>query len=319
MKPTRGVDLPGISLARPTPLAELVGLHGGIADRGAERIVLVRVAPITTAGEGDLAPLLSRKYLDIALESRAALLVSAELADALPEGRRWVHEHASYALAGLLETVDDRPRSDAREAAHIEEGALVADDARIGPGAVVLAGAVIGEGCRVEPNAVIYGRVVLGARVSVGAGAVIGRPGFGWAFGPQGALRRMPQLGGVVVEDDVEIGPLATIDSGTLAPTRLGMGARIDAHVHIAHNVNVGKGTIVAAQSGFAGSVEIGPSVAIGGQVGIADHVVVGEGARIAAKSGVIGDIPRGATVAGYPAVDRLRWLRGMARLLRRG
>jgi UDP-3-O-[3-hydroxymyristoyl] glucosamine N-acyltransferase len=158
--------------------------------------------------------------------------------------------------------------------------------------------------------------VRIGARVVVGAGAVIGRPGFGWATGPRGEVTRIPQLGGVWIEDDVEIGPLVTIDAGTLAPTVVGRGAKLDAHVHVGHNVAVGPGALVAAQSGFAGSVRIGARVRVGGQAGVADHARVGEGAQIAAKAGVIGDIPAGAIVAGYPAVNRARWLRGVARML---
>jgi UDP-3-O-[3-hydroxymyristoyl] glucosamine N-acyltransferase len=116
-----------------------------------------------------------------------------------------------------------------------------------------------------------------------------------------------------VIEDDVVIGPLSTVDAGTLAPTRIRRGAKLDAHVHVGHNTEIGEGAIIAAQCGFAGSVKIGRGVLVGGQAGIADHVVVGDGARIAGKSGVIGDVPPGATVAGYPAVPRMRWLRALA------
>jgi UDP-3-O-[3-hydroxymyristoyl] glucosamine N-acyltransferase len=127
----------------------------------------------------------------------------------------------------------------------------------------------------------------------------------------------MPQLGGVVIEDDAVIGPLCTIDAGTLAPTRIRRGAKLDAHVHVAHNCDIGEGAIIAAQSGFAGSVTVGKGVLVGGQVGVADHVTIGDFARIAAKSGVIGDVPPGAIVAGYPAVPRSRWLRALARAYR--
>jgi UDP-3-O-[3-hydroxymyristoyl] glucosamine N-acyltransferase len=120
-----------------------------------------------------------------------------------------------------------------------------------------------------------------------------------------------------VIENDVAIGPLSTIDAGTLSPTRIRHGAKLDAHVHVGHNSEIGPGAILAAQCGIAGSVRVGAGVLVGGQVGIADHVVVGDGARIAAKSGVIGDVPAGATFAGYPAVPRLRWLRALARLYR--
>jgi UDP-3-O-[3-hydroxymyristoyl] glucosamine N-acyltransferase len=176
---------------------------------------------------------------------------------------------------------------------------------------------VAGQGCAIAPTAFLGPRVVLGNRVTVGPGAVIGYPGFGWARGEGNAVRAIPQLGGVVIEDDVYIGPLCTIDAGTLSPTRIRQGAKLDSHVHVGHNVDIGEGAIIAAQSGFAGSVKIGRGALIGGQVGVADHVTVGDGARVAAKSGVIGDVPAGTVVAGYPAVARVRWLRALARAFR--
>ena len=113
------------------------------------------------------------------------------------------------------------------------------------------------------------------------------------------------------------MGPLSTVDAGTLAPTRLRRGAKLDAQCHVGHNCDIGEDTIVAAQSGFAGSVTVGRGVLVGGQVGVADHVTIGDFARIAAKSGVIGDVPPRAVVAGYPAVPRVRWLRALAHLYR--
>ncbi len=146
---------------------------------------------------------------------------------------------------------------------------------------------------------------------------MVGRPGFGWAATPDGGVVRVPQLGGVRIEDDAEIGPLATIDAGTLSPTVIGRGAKLDAQVHAGHNVHVGRGAMVAAQAGFAGSVEVGEGARVGGQAGVADHVRVGDGASVAAKAGVIGDVAAGEVVAGYPAVARERWLRATAHALR--
>jgi UDP-3-O-[3-hydroxymyristoyl] glucosamine N-acyltransferase len=288
---TEGVLWDGVVRLRGDSLAVLARRHGGRVATGAD-VAPSRLVPVERARAGDLAPLLSSRFVSAAREAAArgaSLLVEGSLASAVPDaGGVWVHEHAAWALAALLGE------------------AIVPDVA-----------ASVGEGCSIAPTAVLGPRVVVGARVTIGAGAVIGHPGFGWAFGPDGAVRPVPQLGGVIVEDDVAIGPLCTIDAGTLGPTRLRRGAKLDAHVHVAHNVDVGEGVIVAAQSGFAGSVVIGRGTLVGGQVGIADHVVVGEGARIAAKSGVIGHVPAGAVVAGYPAVPRARWLRALARLYR--
>jgi len=310
---------PGVWLSPPPlTLGDLAERHGGTVDDGAGALVIRRVAPIGQGESADLCPLTDRRHLSAALASPCALLVTAELAPLVPPGRRWVHAHATFALAALLAD-GDRPRERAKShLASIDPRAELAPDVGVGPFAVIMEGVTIGPGSMVEAHAVIYPRVRIGARVVIGASAVVGRPGFGWATGPDGAVVRVPQLGGVVVEDDVEIGPLATVDAGTLGPTILCRGTRLDAHVHVGHNARFGPNVMVAAQSGFAGSVEIGEGARVGGQAGVADHVHVGAGAHIAAKSGVIGDVGAGRVVAGYPAVDRRRWFRGMARLLRR-
>jgi UDP-3-O-[3-hydroxymyristoyl] glucosamine N-acyltransferase len=293
--------------------------YGGTVDEGAESLVVERICALESGGARDLCPFTSRRNAKLAQKAtgaEAVLLVDEEMASLVSGGRRWVHAHAAWALAGLLADISPQLPADRRDRALVEHGAELGSDVSIGPGAIVMAGARIGASSIIEPNAVIYPRVWTGERVIVGAGAVIGRPGFGWASGPYGELRRIPQLGGVWINDDVEIGPLATVDAGTLGPTILERGVRLDAHVHVGHNVALGAGTMVAAQSGFAGSVRIGAGVRIGGQAGFADHVQVGDGAKVAAKAGVIGDIPNGATVAGYPAVSRARWWKGMARML---
>jgi UDP-3-O-[3-hydroxymyristoyl] glucosamine N-acyltransferase len=270
-------------------LATLARRHGGRVAVGAAEAPKALV-PVDRAQRGDLAPLLVARF---ASEARAAaargasLLIDGAVTSGVPHAEGiWLHDHAAWAMAELL------------------EAAIVPD-----------VPAVVGTGSRVAATAVLGPRVVVGAGVTIGPGAVIGYPGFGWAMGPRGAVRPIPQLGGVVIEDDVAIGPLTTIDAGTLSATRIRKGAKLDAHVHVGHNVDIGERTLVAAQCGFAGSVRVGADVLIGGQTGIADHVVVGDGARIAAKSGVIGDVPARAVVAGYPAVPRMRWLRALAKL----
>lgn len=200
----------------------------------------------------------------------------------------WVHPRANWVLACLLDRAD---------------GSLPA--ARVGAGSVV------------HPTAILHVGVVLGERVRIEPYAVIGGAGFGWVEGPDGRARAVPHLGGVTIGDDAFVGSHSTVHAGVLAPTQLGARTRLDAHVHVGHNCEIGDDSFLAAQVGLAGSVIIGRCVLVGGQAGIADHVHVGDGARIAAKSGVIGNVPAGATFGGYPAVSRMRWLRGVAALER--
>jgi UDP-3-O-[3-hydroxymyristoyl] glucosamine N-acyltransferase len=281
-----------VRLRAPSTLRDLATRFGGETSAGGGEALVSRVVPVDHAGDGDMAPLLGSRYVraaNDALQRGASVLADASLAATLKGGCRvWTHGRATWALAFLLDECD-----------------APAIAATYGPGTV-----------RGE-HAVLFDRVVIGRNVEIGAGAVIGAPGFGWATGPRGEVRRVPQLAGVVIEDDVSIGPLCTIDAGTLSPTRIRSGAKLDAHVHVGHNAQIGEGSILAAQCGLAGSVVIGRGVLVGGQAGFADHVVVGDGARVAAKSGVIGDVPAGAIVAGYPAVKRTRWLRALARLYR--
>ncbi|MBS2017799.1 MAG: hypothetical protein JST00_33285 [Deltaproteobacteria bacterium] len=303
----------GIPIA-PRALADFVERHGGVLrsmaasppGKGGARTpsdaptrrstatdVVRRLAPLSRAGAGDLAPLLNARYVDeatAAVSRGAMLLVDDALASradvaALPG---WFHPHATWALAAMLDYADCPATA-----------------------------ATTGEACSIGKNVVLGPRVKIGSRVVIGSNVVIGEAGFGFARGAGDAVRHIPHYGGVIIEDDVHIGAGSTIASGTLGPTVIKKGAKLDAQVHVGHNCEVGEGTMIAAQTGLAGSVVVGKGVMIGGQVGIADHVVIGDGARIAGKSGIIGDIPPGATYAGYPAVERPRWLRGLAELYR--
>lgn len=285
----------GVVLLHPATLGQHVARHGGELRSDSDREVL-RFVPIDRAGSGDLTPLLARRFIGAATAAvarGASLLVEAGLTSdpRVAEMEGWVHPYAAWAMVGVLE-----------------------ESAAVPPLPVEL-----GESVTLGQHVVFGERVVVGNRVHVGSSSVIGGRGFGWTTDPHGRVVQVPHLGGVVIEDDVYVGSLCTIDAGVLTPTVLRRGVKIDAHVHVGHNCEIGAGTFIAAQSGLAGSVTVGRNVLVGGQVGIADHVAVGDGARIGAKSGVIGDVLPGATVAGYPAVARVRWLRALATLYRAG
>jgi len=181
---------------------------------------------------------------------------------------------------------------------------IVEGEARIGARVRVHALAYVGRGVEIGEDSVIHPHVVLregvrlGRRVIVHAGAVLGADGFGYM--PEGGKhRKIPQVGGVLVEDDVEIGANATVDRATLGATVIRRGAKIDNLVQIAHNVEIGEDCILAAQTGIAGSSRLGRGAVLGGQVGVADHITVGDGAMLAAQTGVAQDVPPGVKFAG--------------------
>jgi UDP-3-O-[3-hydroxymyristoyl] glucosamine N-acyltransferase len=185
--------------------------------------------------------------------------------------------------------------------------AVIGENAVIGPNTVVHAGAVVGRRCRLGvevvlfPHVVLYDDCVLGNRVVVHANAVIGADGFGYRM-QQGRHVKVPQLGWVEIEDDVEIGAATTIDRGTFGPTRIGSGTKIDNLVQIAHNCQIGRHNLLAAQVGIAGSSSTGDYAVLAGQVGVADHLHIGERAVLAAQTGVTKDVPADARMIGFPA-----------------
>jgi UDP-3-O-[3-hydroxymyristoyl] glucosamine N-acyltransferase len=306
----------GIELDPPRALGRLVTELGGNADGVARDTIVERVvSPEHASSPRDLVVVISGRSAREARDCEGVLLCDARVAPRLVAKRCWTHQYVWWVVARLVPV---RPEPTERACAWVHPRATVDPTAHVALGSVVHAGAIVGARSRIGEHAVIYDNVRIGADVVIGAHAVIGRPGFGWATDPSGGRFRVPQRGGVVIDDGVEIGPLSTVDAGTLAPTRIGKGTKLDAHVHVGHNSVIGSGVLAAAQVGIAGSATIGDDVLVGGQAGFADHVNVGSGARVAAKSGVIGDVPSRAVVAGFPAVPRMQWLRGMASLFRK-
>ena len=180
---------------------------------------------------------------------------------------------------------------------------------QIGAGCVVGAEVVLGEGTRLFPNVTVYPGTRIGARCRIHAGAVLGADGFRYAPGPHGP-ERIPQLGRLILEDEVEVGANACIDRGGLGDTRIGRASKLDNLVQVGHNSTLGQAVVVAGQAGLAGSVVVEDGAQIGGQAGIADHRTIGAGARVGAQSGVARDVGAGETVLGTPAMA--------ARLVRR-
>jgi UDP-3-O-[3-hydroxymyristoyl] glucosamine N-acyltransferase len=308
-------------------LARRVGgtVHGdpGRAVRG--------VATLEEAGDEDLSFLTNPRYRAAANRTRAgAVLVGRGVR---LEGPDLLEVDRPYpALAELLLLFHPpAPResgvsSDARVADDVRMGrevrvepfAVVGRGCELGDRATVGAGAVVGDGCRVgedtelRPRVVLYPGTEVGARCLVHAGVVLGGDGFGFAS-TRGRHAKVPQVGCVVVEDDVEIGANTTVDRAMLGTTRIGAGSKIDDLVMIAHGVRLGPRALVAAQSGIAGSARLGANATLAGQAGVAGHLDLGDRVTVAAKSAVFGDLEDGAFVAGTPAIDHRRWKRSQA------
>lgn len=174
---------------------------------------------------------------------------------------------------------------------------------RIGALCVIERGTVIGDHCRIDSGAVIRTGTVIGSRVIIQSGAVIGSEGFGNAR-EKDRYVRIPCFGKVVIEDDVDIGACTTIDRGNFEPTVIHRGTKLDNLIHIAHNVEIGDNTAIAAQTGISGSTRIGKRVMIGGQAGFVGHIAIGDDAFVGAKAGVSKSVPAGGKVTGYPARD---------------
>jgi UDP-3-O-[3-hydroxymyristoyl] glucosamine N-acyltransferase len=216
---------------------------------------------------------------------------------------------AAPAPAGLHAAAVISPEAQIGNRVHVGPFAAIEADAQVGDGCSIGAGCWIGEGvhlgrdCTLYPNVVIYPGAWLGDRVIVHAGAVLGSDGFGYVF-DQGAYLKFPQLGTLVIEDDVEIGSNATVDRGSLGETRIARGTKLDNLVHVAHNVLISQHCVIAAQTGISGSSTLGEYVVVGGQVGIADHVRIEDRAVLGAQAGIPTSkiIRGGATYWGTPA-----------------
>jgi UDP-3-O-[3-hydroxymyristoyl] glucosamine N-acyltransferase len=300
-----------------TEIARFLG--GQVIGDGEIRIV--GVASITEARPGEIAFLDSMKYESLLESTRASAVIVA------PQTQRRKQTLISVsqprlAFAQVMRLfypcIPDVPRGihptavigdhvRLGENVHIGAYVCIADGAEIGGGAIlfpsVFVGAktCVGSGSVIYPNVTLRERVTIGANVIIHSGSVIGSDGFGYAQEEDRHLK-IPQVGTVVVEDDVEIGANVAIDRGTLGATRIGRGTKIDNLVQIAHNVTIGPNSILSGQVGIAGSTEIGAGAILAGQVGVVGHITIGEGSIIGAKSGVSKSVPPHSMVFGSPA-----------------
>jgi len=312
-------------------LDRICALIGIEAPRGAAHLSITGVASLEDAREGDISFLSNTRYRKYLTSTAASAVIVPSGMDSPPGIITLPADDPYLAFVQVLELFDTRSRGDV--ARGIDDRAVVSPDAvlgadvsigpfaviggevsigdgtTIGPGTTVLPGTRIGGNCLVYPNVTIMDGCLIGDRVIIHAGAVIGSDGFG--FAPHdGRLKKIPQIGRVRLEDDVEIGANTCIDRATFGETVVSRGTKLDNLIQIAHNVKIGMSSVLAAQVGVSGSTEIGGGVRIGGQAGFAGHLNVGEGSSVGAQAGVTKDVPSGETVSGYPAKTHMLAMR---------
>jgi len=316
-------------------LAELaLRVAGRVA--GDAAVVVEGLKPLEEAGPCDLALLALPAYRKAAGDCAAGALLTTE--DLAPRGRNALVVADPYRalaeLVGLFHPPEEPPpegvsdRAWVAPTARIGTGCSVAPMAVVGPRCVLgervrlHSGVVLAEECEIgddsvlHPGVAVYAGTRIGRRVIVHSGAVLGSDGFGYVV-VEGRHRKIPQVGRLVVADDVEIGANVAVDRGSLGDTVIGRGTKIDNLVQVAHNVRIGEDSVLAGQSGVAGSSRLGRGVTLAGQSGVAGHLSLGDEVVVASKSAVYCDLPARAFVAGVPAVDHRAWKRAVVSLSR--
>ncbi|WOO41188.1 UDP-3-O-(3-hydroxymyristoyl)glucosamine N-acyltransferase [Rubellicoccus peritrichatus] len=308
-------------------IEKLVDIIGSAEVEGSTNQEITDIASLSNAKAGDLSFLGNKKYTREVPESAASVILLPNTYEGSPsENQVFLRlENPSLALAKLCEEIEKllmpKPATGIHASATVSDSATVDPTATIGPGCVISDGAKIGAGthleatvfighnvtigndCWIKPHVTVGDYCEIGNRVRLHAGAVIGSDGFGYET-VNGVHHKVPQIGNVVVEDDVEIGANSTIDRARFSSTRIGAGTKIDNLVQIAHNVETGKGCIIVAQTGISGSTVLEDYVVTAGQAGIAGHLKLAKGTVIAAKSGLHSSTSPGQVLFGIPAID---------------
>src|ERR1700735_4858655 len=301
------------------------------------------VASIGSASKDDLAFVEEEKYLARALQSGAGAVIAGEFAAAASGKPLLISRHPKLTFARAARFLADGNRDGSNSGIHptavvppsvrlaagvvVEAYGVVGADAeigertRIGAGCAIGRGATIGRECEIYPNVTIYPGTTLGDRVIVHAGAVLGSDGFGYVRDTKsGRYEKFPQVGKLVIEDDVEIGANTTIDRGALDETRIGRGTKLDNLIHIGHNCSIGRDVVIAAQTGISGSSAVGDGAILGGQVGMGDHAMVGPGVILGGQAGILPKkklLGPGIVFWGTPAKPVRQYLKELAMLAR--
>jgi UDP-3-O-[3-hydroxymyristoyl] glucosamine N-acyltransferase len=323
-----------VLMASAYQLSELAELVDGTLE-GDDTIEITGAGTLEHARHGEIAFVESAELLPRGEDSQAsALIVPHDITACRKPLIRAANPRFAFGKVLAAFSERTRPEPGVHPSAVVGQNVHLGDRVSVGALAVVSDGVIIGDGtaihaqayigeharigrhCEVFPQAVLYDRVEIGDRVVIHASSVIGADGFGYT--PEdGRHVRMPQIGNVIIEDDVEIGANTCIDRATIAATRIGAGTKIDNLVHIAHNCVIGKHCLLCAQVGISGSTTVGDSVIMGGQVGVNDHVSIGEGAVFGGQSGVISDVEPGQFYSGYPARPHAQAMRMYAAMRR--
>jgi UDP-3-O-[3-hydroxymyristoyl] glucosamine N-acyltransferase len=320
-------------------VAEIAELLNCAPPADAGRAEIIGIASIEEAGPEQISYVASDQYVPLLAASRASVIIAQKRLRIPAEWESRAMrvddpEHAVAQVLAMFAPPVPRPPCGIDSSARVSTSAtlesdvavgphaVIGDNARLGRGSVIHAGVFvgadvsIGEGCEMFPNVVIRERITIGNRVIIHAGSVLGTDGFGYRWDGR-QHQKVPQIGTVIIEDDVEIGSCVCIDRAKFGSTRVGRGTKIDNLVQVGHNVQIGPHCILVGQAALAGSVRLGSGVVLGGQAAVRDHVVIGDGAMAAGCSGVAENVDPKTMVSGTPALPHRQSLREQAALRR--